>query len=67
MENPTTGKQYERNIAHLKKVVGSTVPTVSPEQNPEPRPSLNNETSLGSEEEFMGFNDEESEDIIAAL
>lgn len=67
VENPSTGKQYEQNLAHLKKVAEAKCHTNSNEAHPEPGSSSRNETSLGLEDEFMGFTDEESEGNMEAL
>lgn len=67
IEDPGTGKQFERNVAHLKKVTiaeREASPTV-PE--PEAGPSSRNETSLVSEEDFVGFDNEGSENAIEEI
>lgn len=67
VEDPETGKQFERNVAHLKKVAVPEPEPSSAIPEPEAGPSLRRETSLVSEEDFAGFDEDESEDVIEAI
>lgn len=76
VEDSGTGKQYERNVAHVKKVSPSTatpsiqdneaLPTTSSTNYNEAGPSSIN-ASLELEDSFAGFDDEEGDELTEAI
>ncbi|XP_058828130.1 uncharacterized protein K02A2.6-like [Topomyia yanbarensis] len=67
VEDPISGKSYDRNVAHLKKITDpvETSPSLSSSRENEPSGGADCELGIvSSDDEFNGFEDEQPSEVV---